>query len=449
VVGSPFTFGWKDENIHVLFANGSDWTQWTNPRYQASTYSYWGIESITDDGAYYADVVQVFDELAEVMTDEDWLFVFVFDHGWNDGDHSYFNLMGTNEYMQDSVFATLVDACPYNQRIFIMQQCNGGGFIDDLANENTYIMTASSAERAAFRADDDDPDGDDETENEFWEGDSSFYHHGEMDYHALNALRLITIIGNPLPEPDTDDNGLTSLHEMWHWVDSTMTCPLWPADPQESDSGGLASSIYLNIPPYTPTGFRGERINNTVHLSWNANGEYDLDHCNIYKRTYEDSTQTYTDWYLLDQVTATSYTDSEFVPTYQGSDTVWYKIAAVDDAGSRSDYSEILTAPGEIRTQGEGSAIVMPCASGDFRMENYPNPANPRTVISYTLPEAALTSLTIYDVCGREVASLTQAWEPAGSHRAVFNGSDLSSGIYLVKLTASGFSQTQKLVLLK
>ncbi|HEX7344469.1 MAG TPA: T9SS type A sorting domain-containing protein, partial [bacterium] len=68
---------------------------------------------------------------------------------------------------------------------------------------------------------------------------------------------------------------------------------------------------------------------------------------------------------------------------------------------------------------------------------------------TYTLPEVAFTSLIIYDVSGRPVASLIQDWQPAGSHSAVFDGSELSSGIYLARLTARGFSQMQKLVLLK
>lgn len=79
----------------------------------------------------------------------------------------------------------------------------------------------------------------------------------------------------------------------------------------------------------------------------------------------------------------------------------------------------------------------------------HPNPFNPETTISFDLPEAGQVSLVIYDVQGREVARLADGFYPAGGHQLSFDGSDLSSGIYFVRMVSGNFYQTQKLLLIK
>ena len=81
--------------------------------------------------------------------------------------------------------------------------------------------------------------------------------------------------------------------------------------------------------------------------------------------------------------------------------------------------------------------------------QNYPNPFNPTTVISYQLPVASNVKIAVFDILGREVASLVNEREEAGSHEVRFDGSDLASGVYLYRLEAGSFVQTKKLILLK
>jgi hypothetical protein len=88
--------------------------------------------------------------------------------------------------------------------------------------------------------------------------------------------------------------------------------------------------------------------------------------------------------------------------------------------------------------------------------QNYPNPFNPTTQISFNLPQASFVKLTIFDVAGREVATLINGMRDAGPHEITFDGSGLASGIYLCRLQAtpsgSGATPTtmvQKMVLLK
>lgn len=85
--------------------------------------------------------------------------------------------------------------------------------------------------------------------------------------------------------------------------------------------------------------------------------------------------------------------------------------------------------------------------------QNYPNPFNPETNIPFALPVRSNVTLKVYDLLGREVATLADRPFEAGTHTVSLNGSDLSSGVYFYTLKANGgsqnFSSTRKLVLLK
>jgi hypothetical protein len=79
----------------------------------------------------------------------------------------------------------------------------------------------------------------------------------------------------------------------------------------------------------------------------------------------------------------------------------------------------------------------------------YPNPFNPTTLIRYDLPVGSNVSITVYDILGKEVATLVESFETAGYHEAVFNASNIASGMYLYRMTAGSFTDTKKLIVLK
>jgi N-acetylneuraminic acid mutarotase len=81
--------------------------------------------------------------------------------------------------------------------------------------------------------------------------------------------------------------------------------------------------------------------------------------------------------------------------------------------------------------------------------QNYPNPFNPTTTISYYLPNLVLTILKIYDVLGREIATLVNEEKPAGEYEIKFKANDLSNGIYFYQLKAGTFIETKKMILMK
>lgn len=81
--------------------------------------------------------------------------------------------------------------------------------------------------------------------------------------------------------------------------------------------------------------------------------------------------------------------------------------------------------------------------------QNYPNPFNPETRIHYEVPQDNSVRLVVYDVLGREVATLVNEFKKTGRYDASFNGSNLASGVYFYRLLAGTFNDVKKLVLLR
>ncbi len=91
--------------------------------------------------------------------------------------------------------------------------------------------------------------------------------------------------------------------------------------------------------------------------------------------------------------------------------------------------------------------------------QNYPNPFNPTTKIKFVISTnnspllggvgGGLTTLKVYDILGREVATLLNKPLPAGTHEVEFDAAGLPSGVYFYKLTAGKFTETKKMILLR
>lgn len=87
---------------------------------------------------------------------------------------------------------------------------------------------------------------------------------------------------------------------------------------------------------------------------------------------------------------------------------------------------------------------------GKFSLEqNFPNPFNPETVISWQLAVRSFVTLKVFDILANEIANLGNEEMEAGVHRVNFNGENLASGIYFYQLQINGFIQNKKMILLK
>lgn len=132
----------------------------------------------------------------------------------------------------------------------------------------------------------------------------------------------------------------------------------------------------------------------------------------------------------------------EFEPPYFAVEAVSSRLAWISGNG------EILHT-----INGGGIAGVQPVSAEiptKFGLEqNYPNPFNPATKIHFRIPSSGSTTLRVYDVLGREVASLIDGFLPSGYFQADFDASRLASGVYLYRLVWEGKSVTRKMLVLK
>ena len=96
---------------------------------------------------------------------------------------------------------------------------------------------------------------------------------------------------------------------------------------------------------------------------------------------------------------------------------------------------------------GSVSGMLLPLPKAYSLEQNYPNPFNPTTVIRYDVKQTGLVSVKVFDILGREVATLAYGTIPAGSYTVSWDATGQPSGIYLCRMEALGFSQTRKVIL--
>jgi Secretion system C-terminal sorting domain len=110
---------------------------------------------------------------------------------------------------------------------------------------------------------------------------------------------------------------------------------------------------------------------------------------------------------------------------------------------SLNGYSFHLTSPGTSVKEQNDIPLVYSLT------QNFPNPFNPSTTISFSLPSRSFVSLKIFDLTGKEVAAIVSEEMQPGKYSRQWNASDLSSGIYFYRLQAGSFAETKKLIVLK
>ncbi len=199
---------------------------------------------------------------------------------------------------------------------------------------------------------------------------------------------------------------------------------LWYVSPPDS---GYSVDDLAPVPP------GGLRIPAQLTLSWDANGEIDLDHYTIYAVDDEEA---------LEQAEAVATTEeTECVLT---DDTVgrFVFVTASDLSGNESEPSELLWNTGT------------PIPDAHFLAQNVPNPFNPITTIRFGLPEKGRARVEVYDVAGRLVRLLAEGARPAGEHEVVWDGRDgqghsVSSGVYFYRMEAGEYRADRKMLLLK
>lgn len=143
----------------------------------------------------------------------------------------------------------------------------------------------------------------------------------------------------------------------------------------------------------------------------------------------------------------TTLTDTSAVIIYYKDKTTYsWRVSGINAAGEGSkSLAWNFTTDGV--TEIDGLSNVIPDEYNLY--QNYPNPFNPSTVIKYDLPKGAFISVKVYDILGREVLTLVNEYQKAGTYKITFDASNLTSGVYLYRIKANNFISVKKLVLMK
>jgi subtilisin-like proprotein convertase family protein len=119
--------------------------------------------------------------------------------------------------------------------------------------------------------------------------------------------------------------------------------------------------------------------------------------------------------------------------------TYWYYLADISLTGARTEH----------RTLMRSASMLNAPIPQEYSLRVYPNPFNPTATVEFSLTEAGPVKLTVYDVHGRVIQTLTERKYDAGKHHLNFEGMALPAGVYFARIEAGTFVKTQKMVLLK
>ncbi len=167
-------------------------------------------------------------------------------------------------------------------------------------------------------------------------------------------------------------------------------------------------------------------------------------------------------WINIGSGVTLSYVGPQNVPAIAPTGRYWYTAYAVVGVNTSWDSFAFvkLGIPGLDELSGwtnSGGSFGTPAEILDevnipvvnLLYQNFPNPFNASTTISYQLSEVGHVNLTIYDVAGRKVAELVDGWRDEGLHEVTFDGLDIPSGVYFARLTTGDVQQMRKLLLVK
>lgn len=167
----------------------------------------------------------------------------------------------------------------------------------------------------------------------------------------------------------------------------------------------------------------------------------------------------------LNWTTASELNNAGFAVELQSQDREFEQVAFIEGYGTTNTakrYSTTLeqVSPGEYSlrlkqidfdgTFAYSDAVEVNVGATAFHLsQSYPNPFNPQTRIQYTLPLGHHVTLQVFDMLGREVQTLVDEAQAAGTHSIIFNASHLPNGTYVYRLTAGPFGETKTMVLMK
>jgi len=195
----------------------------------------------------------------------------------------------------------------------------------------------------------------------------------------------------------------------------------------------LGAYEYKDIVPVEMTTFSSSVKDNAIYLIWITATEKNNLGFSIERSTDKSN------WTAIGFVTGTGTSsvpnNYSYVDNSAKAGINYYRLKQIDNNGS-FEYSEVIN-------------VNLSALKRYVLSENYPNPFNPSTNISFTIPNNSKVSLKVYDMLGKEVALLVNEYRPAGRYEVKFSAANLASGTYIYRLQSDGFSESKKMTLIK
>lgn len=199
--------------------------------------------------------------------------------------------------------------------------------------------------------------------------------------------------------------------------------------------GIRVTTAWGDILPVELTSFAANNLNGSVELIWKTASEKNNNGFEIQRKS--ENTEFASIGFVKGNGTTTNLTSYSFIDKSVNANTTYsYRLKQIDFDGTFT-YSNIVNAA--------GSTLPTTFALA----QNFPNPFNPSTSISYSLPKAGVVTLAIFNTLGQKVKELVNGFQEAGNYTVSINASDLSSGNYIYKISLNGQSINKKMLLLK
>ena len=172
-------------------------------------------------------------------------------------------------------------------------------------------------------------------------------------------------------------------------------------------------------------------------------------------RTFDDA-EAYIDnnkLHTSGSVAGIQFSGGELISEVDGNDiiqsnngtTLIYNLSG----GLKTNIFEFSSLPNDMIVTSQDARELDVEIVSELSLSAYPNPFNPTTTISFTIPEYSDVSISIYNLQGRELVTLANSSHDAGYHSVIWNADNYSSGVYLVKMIAGSYVNTQRLMLVK
>jgi hypothetical protein len=229
---------------------------------------------------------------------------------------------------------------------------------------------------------------------------------------------------------DTANKDFGSVVGLWYREDighntqfiATWKFKSWDLTKYLSQSGNYVATFY-----YTTIGFTS----------------LDMDSVSVLENGVQVSFDGHRGMTGRDTASNNSYSIS--VPNYKPT-AIYHLRARIKGGGGIDCYGQIhLRYTGSTTSTGSDSE-----SPSRFRLfQNYPNPFNPGTSFEFQVPSRELVNISLFDLLGREVAVVVNDYKPPGTYAVSWDASRLPSGVYYYRMTAGGFSETKKMMLMR